>query len=429
MFDLTTIGEGQIRLTVPQGERLSNTRQLRMTAACSEANVSGLLSQLGRRTSWCSVMPESDLAERCLSEFRAVGGDIVKGIDYGLRVSKYALTHHGDLTLITPSELAIPIGLLLGAQAQLWLGEPIGWRGLIALGALPIFLLLWLRMVPESPRFLQSRGRDDEARAAYAWALEMPVDEVGDLPDVEETRKSSLGVIFSRYPKELIIITVGSFSFILGSLTVQSWGQTLLKDGFGFSAAMVGGLFTIVSLADVAGRLGSAWLAERIGRRMVMLLFGLLGAVGCVIAATTDNAWVFFIGIVVTMTFGDGAFGILNAFGAEQFPNEARSTGLGLGYGIGATAKIIGPFLMGWLVGGDAIKQNVTRDAVPPAFLLFAALLVVGGITYLLPRRRATSRWRRSDASTGGGVSTGIGAPPPLASRRNRPEVEESGTP
>ena len=34
-----------------------------------------------------------------------------------------------------------------------------------------------------------------------------------------------------------------------------------------------------------------------------------------------------------------GAIGILTAFGAEQFPNEARSTGLGLGYGIGATAN------------------------------------------------------------------------------------------
>lgn len=76
MFDLTTIGEGQIRLTVPQGERLSNTRQLRMTAACSEANVAGLLSQLGRHTSWCSVLPHSDLAERCLSEFRSVGVDM-----------------------------------------------------------------------------------------------------------------------------------------------------------------------------------------------------------------------------------------------------------------------------------------------------------------------------------------------------------------
>jgi len=76
MFDLTTIGEGQIRLTVPQGERLSNTRQLRMTAACSEANVAGLLSQLGRHTSWCSVLPHSDLAERCISEFRSVGVDM-----------------------------------------------------------------------------------------------------------------------------------------------------------------------------------------------------------------------------------------------------------------------------------------------------------------------------------------------------------------
>lgn len=76
MFDLTTIGEGQIRLTVPQGERLSRTRQLRMTAACSEANVAGLLSQLGRKTSWCSVMPQNDLAERCLSEFRSVGVDM-----------------------------------------------------------------------------------------------------------------------------------------------------------------------------------------------------------------------------------------------------------------------------------------------------------------------------------------------------------------
>lgn len=80
MFDLTTIGEGQIRLTVPQGERLSQTRQLRMTAACSEANVSGLLAQLGRRTSWCSVLPEGDLAERCLSEFRSVGVDMTNMI-------------------------------------------------------------------------------------------------------------------------------------------------------------------------------------------------------------------------------------------------------------------------------------------------------------------------------------------------------------
>jgi putative MFS transporter len=277
----------------------------------------------------------------------------------------------------------IPLGLLLGAQAQQWLGEPLGWRGLIALGVLPIFLLLWLRTVPESPRFLQSHGQVDEARRAFAWAMEIDQSQVGSLPAVQQVEAAAYRVVLTRYRRQLVIITLGSFCFILGSFTIQSWGQTLLKDGFGYTAATVGLLFTFVSISDVIGRLGSAWLADVIGRRPVMLIFGVLGAVGAVIAALADTGTVFFIGIVVTMTFGDGAFGILNAFGAEQFPNEARSTGLGLGYGIGATAKIFGPALMGVLVGGSMIKQNVTLEAVPPAFFLFAGLLVLGGVTYL----------------------------------------------
>ena len=76
MYDLTTIGEGQIRLTCHKGERLASASSLRMTAACSEANVSGLLAQLGRQTAWCTVLPKGDLANRVLSEFRSVGVDL-----------------------------------------------------------------------------------------------------------------------------------------------------------------------------------------------------------------------------------------------------------------------------------------------------------------------------------------------------------------
>ena len=280
----------------------------------------------------------------------------------------------------------IPAGIFLGGLVTKYCGDALGWRGLIAVGCIPIILLAWARFIPESPRFLQTRGRVREAEDAYAWAMEIPVEQVADLPALPQETSASYSVIFSKYPRQLLVVSLGSFSFILGSFTVQSWGQTLLKDGFGFEATMVGGLFTIVSVADMLGRLGSAWLADRIGRRWVMLSFGLLGAVGCVIAALAQDPWLFFAGILVVMTFGDGAFGILNAFGAEQFPNEARSTGLGLGYGIGAMAKVVGPFLMGALIGGDAIKQNVTRDAVPPAFYLFAVLLVIGGVLYMFAK-------------------------------------------
>jgi MFS transporter, putative metabolite:H+ symporter len=47
---------------------------------------------------------------------------------------------------------------------------------------------------------------------------------------------------------------------------------------------------------------------------------------------------------------------------------------------------------MGVLIGGSMIKQNVTLDAVPPAFILFAALLVIGSVTYLFAKEtRAVS--------------------------------------
>jgi len=280
----------------------------------------------------------------------------------------------------------IPLGLLLGSMAQAWLSDIIGWRGLIALGAIPILLLFWLRRVPESPRFLQAHGRPEEAREALAWALEVPVSELGTLPAITETHGSSYSVVFRKYGKSLAIITLGSFCFILGSFTIQSWGQTLLKEGYGYSASLVGYMFMGVSIVDLLGRLTSAWLADRIGRRWVMFAFGMIGGVGSLVAAMSHSGSVFFFGLLIVMAFGDGAFGILNAFGAEQFPNEARSTGLGLGYGIGASAKIVGPALMGLIVGGSMVKQDVTVDAVAPAFILFAIMLFIGAFIYLFAK-------------------------------------------
>lgn len=84
-YDLTTIGEGQIRLTVDRGERLSTCRGLRVSPAGSEANVAGLLAQLGRNTAWASILPEGDLPTRFLQEYRSVGVDLthVKRIPEG----------------------------------------------------------------------------------------------------------------------------------------------------------------------------------------------------------------------------------------------------------------------------------------------------------------------------------------------------------
>ena len=286
----------------------------------------------------------------------------------------------------------IPAGIFLGGLVTKYLGDDLGWRGLIAVGCIPIILLAWARIIPESPRFLLMRGREQEARDAYAWAMEIPDDQVAELPALPKEISASYSVIFTKYPKQLLVVSLGSFCFILGYFTVQSWGQTLLGQSFTFAPKTVATLFMFVSLGDLLGRLGSAWISDHIGRRWTMFGYGLIGAAGALVAALSTRmvhgddvgsaGHIFFVGIFIIMMFGDGAFGILNAFGGEQFPTEARSTGLGLGYGIGAVAKVVGPYVVGALIG----NSDLTAEVVFLPFMIFAVLLLLGGVIYLFAR-------------------------------------------
>ncbi|MBN9643676.1 MFS transporter [Corynebacterium mendelii] len=295
----------------------------------------------------------------------------------------------------------IPLGLFLGAVATATVGDAIGWRGLVALGCLPVLLMPWAARVPESPRFLLSAGQRDRARAAYGWALEIPAGDIvlpGDsdrdrrqADSAARRRAAGLAAVVTGQKKALAVVAAGSFCFLFGVFAIQSWGQLLMNKSFGMSATAVGVAFMVAAVADIAGRFGCAWFSDRAGRRAALLIWGGLGAAGCLLSAaatwlfahgvlgqSTAGA-VFFTGIVVTLGFGDGAFGILNAFGAEQFSTATRSTGVGLGYGIGATAKIIGPYTVGVMVGGNPTAGQVT---VP--FVIFAALFTAGALIYQL---------------------------------------------
>ena len=190
-----------------------------------------------------------------------VGGLNIVSIPY---VQEFVPTRQRGL-LAGLGSVFIPLGLFLGSVSQRLLHD--NWRGLIALGAVPILLLVWIRIVPESPRFLLSHGREREARESIAWALELSPDDVGALPPVRTGPRIAYGELLRKHLRPLLIVSVGSFCFILGSFTVQSWGQTLLEVGFtDIGADAVGTLFMGVSLVDLLGRLASAWLADRIGR-------------------------------------------------------------------------------------------------------------------------------------------------------------------
>jgi 2-dehydro-3-deoxygluconokinase len=75
-FDVTTIGEGQLRLSVPAGTRLEQATQFNVSVAGTEANVTGLLSRLGWHCGWLSSLPDSPLGRRVANEYRLSGLDL-----------------------------------------------------------------------------------------------------------------------------------------------------------------------------------------------------------------------------------------------------------------------------------------------------------------------------------------------------------------
>lgn len=74
-FDVTTLGEGNLRLSVPAGEQLELASSLNLAVAGAEGNVVGALARLGWQTGWVSKLPSSVLAKRVLNDYRIAGTD------------------------------------------------------------------------------------------------------------------------------------------------------------------------------------------------------------------------------------------------------------------------------------------------------------------------------------------------------------------
>ena len=75
-FDMTTIGEGQLRYSVPLGAYLERATQLDVNVTGTEANVSSLLSRLGWRCGWITSLPDTPLGRRVGNEYALSGLDM-----------------------------------------------------------------------------------------------------------------------------------------------------------------------------------------------------------------------------------------------------------------------------------------------------------------------------------------------------------------
>jgi MFS family permease len=250
---------------------------------------------------------------------------------------------------------AVGWGLAVLAQAILFsiLPAETAWRWMFVIGALPALLVFYLRRYVTEPEIAAATRVKQEAEGnrAALW-------EIFEGPILKTTILASLMATGMQGGYYAVTFWVPRF------LTTER--KLSIVDSTGYLAALIIGSFI--------GYLVGAWLADRIGRRNLFLIFS-LGAIAVVllytqVPLTNELLWV--LGFPLGF-FASGYFSGMGAFLTELYPTRLRGSGQGFCYNFGRGIGALFPFLVGALSTTTTLANAIAMFAVAAYSVFFLA--------------------------------------------------------
>jgi len=203
------------------------------------------------------------------------------------------------------------VGYLLAALAYATVFRFIGWRGMFVVGALPAFLVIYIRTkVDESPAWRQGRGS--------AVGVER-----------------SLGKDIVKYLGTFIFLAVLMFAFNAYSHGTQDIYPTFLQKNRGFSPKTVGLVAIVYSVGALLGGIVFGSWSERVGRRKAIVIAAVLSIPMIPLWAYSHSAPMIALGSFLMQFMVQGAWGVIPAHLNELSPPAVRGTFPGLAYQLG----------------------------------------------------------------------------------------------
>lgn len=259
--------------------------------------------------------------------------------------------------------------------------SPDGWRWGLALGCIPATYALVVRLaVPESVRFLETRGRADEAERVVRSFESSPV-----LIDVAPTSSTSTTTeassIWSPAMRGRTLALWAIWFFVNFSYYgAFIWIPSLLA-AQGFSLVRSFTFTLIITLAQLPGYALSAFLIERWGRRLTLASFLIGSAFSAGLYGFSSEPWMIICSGCLLSFFNLGAWGALYAIGPELFPTNIRAAGTGSAAGFGRLASIIAPLI---------VPVVLAASGVAGLFVLFAAAFALAAAcAFFLPELKS----------------------------------------
>ncbi|AUT62190.1 MFS transporter [Paraburkholderia terrae] len=254
-----------------------------------------------------------------------------------------------------------PLGFITAGCVSFFVLPHFGWRTVFALLAIPaVFVLIVRRIVPESPRWLEHRGRLAQADAVLGQieAKVMKSKGLRSLPapsvladQAAPSKHGAFREIWSAaYRQRTIMVWALWFFALLGFYGLTSWlGALMQQAGFAVTKSV---LYTVlISLGGIPGFLCAAWLVERWGRKPTCIASLVGGGVMAYAYGQTalhaDSVTLLICTGLAMQFFLFGMWAVLYTYTPELYGTGARATGSGFASAIGRVGSLIGPYAVG----------------------------------------------------------------------------------
>ncbi len=260
----------------------------------------------------------------------------------------------------TVSFLGIPfVGLLAHWLVPLAPLGVAGWRWLFVIGSVGGFLVWFIRRhVPESPRWLETQGRIEEARSVVE-TFEREAEQAGkSLPEPDpairpaQESKVPFGEIFrTPFRKRTLMLSVMNILQVFGYYGFGTVAVLVLS-AKGFDVVESIGYTALTYFGYPIGSLLVVPFIEKFERKyLVMFTAGLMGVFGLAFGLGENPVWVVVAGMLFTMA-SNMFSNSYHVFMAENFPTRVRGTASGFAYSLSKLTSAFLPFILLPLLSG-----------------------------------------------------------------------------